>query len=214
MFAGKWSIVSCCSSQIRLSFAKSFGSSDRDSMTTRELIMMAGMYPWHVLGAFVAVPFLAGLLGLILGVQRAKQSPWRYLYSILVHLACVPGMAAAVLTGYAVLFTRQNLLDVNLLIYLLPIMSMAATLLFIRRNVSFDDIPGFDRLSGLMVMIAITFMLVLALERTRIWLVFGASIYTVFALVIVCYGLLKWGAYMLFRRKDESRIEPPSFGLR
>lgn len=183
-------------------------------MTARDLILAAGDYPWEVLGVFVALPLVSWLLGMILGSQRGESSPWKYLYSVLVYLACVPGMLAAVLTGYAVLFTRQNLLDVNLLVYVLPIVSMTVTLLLINKTVAFEKIPGFDRLSGLMVMIAVTFVLVLALEKTRIWLVFGASIYSAIALVLVCYGLLKWGAHMLFRKKDEPRIKPPSLNLR
>ena len=74
---------------------------------------------------------------------------------------------------------------------------------------SFDDIPGFDRLSGLMVVIAITFVLVLAIEKTRIWLFFGGSITRLILLVAGLLALLKWGAYMLFRKKDEPKRDPP-----
>ena len=56
------------------------------------------------------------------------------------------GLFAAVITAYGLFFTRTNLLEVNLLVYALPIVSMAFTLLAVRRNVEFESIPGFDRL--------------------------------------------------------------------
>ena len=91
---------------------------------------------------------------------------------------------------------------------------MVLTLILIRRNVSFDDIPGFDRISGLMMLLAVTFVIVLAIQRTRIWILFGSSIYTLIVLVIALFALLKWGAYMLSRRKREPRMKPPSIDLR
>ena len=49
------------------------------------------------------------------------------------------------------------------------------TLAVIRRQVAFDEVPGFDRIWGLMTMIAMTFIIVLAIARTRIFLFFGGS---------------------------------------
>jgi hypothetical protein len=127
------------------------------------------------------------------------RSPWRYFYALLVYLACIPGIFASVLTGYALFFHNENLLDVNILVYLLPIATMTATLYLIRNNVEFDRIPGFDRLSGLMIMIAVSFAMALALQKTRIWIFFGSSIVTLFALALGLFALLKWGAHMFFR---------------
>ena len=85
-------------------------------------------------------------------------------------------MFAGVLTAYALFFTKENLLDVSIVVYLLPIVSMVVTLVLIRKNVSFEDVPGFERLSGLMVMIACSFAIALVIQKTRIWIVFGGSI--------------------------------------
>ncbi len=183
-------------------------------MTARELVMFASQYPWHLTAYFVVVPVLSVLVGIAHGPGRGILAPWKYLYSLLIHLACVPGILATILTGYALFFTRENLLDANLVVYIFPIVSMALTLILIRRTVSFDDIPGFDRISGLIVLLAVTFVLVLGIQRTRIWLFFGSSIYTIIALVAVLFALLKWGAYMLFRQRHEPRIKPPSLDLK
>jgi hypothetical protein len=183
-------------------------------MTARDLVALAAQYQWHLTALFVVLPLVSGLMRFAHGQGRGGLSPWKYLYSVMIYLSCVPGILAAILTGYALFFTKENLLDVNLVIYMLPIVSMAVTLIIIAKSVSFDDIPGFDRISGLMVLLAITFVLVLAIQKTRIWLLFGGSIYTLIGLVVGLYALLKWGAYMLFRRKDEPLIKPPSLKLR
>jgi len=180
-------------------------------MTTRDLIHLAGQYAGLLLLAFVAPPVLAWLAGRVHGKDQGRLSPWKYFYSVLVYLVCVPGMFAAVITAYTLFFSGENLLDANLLVYFLPIASMVATLVLIRKNVSFDDIPGFDHLSGLMVMVGCSFAIALAIQKTRIWVFFGGSIEKLFFLAAGVFALLKWGTYMLFRRRDEPRQELPKF---
>jgi len=183
-------------------------------MTARQIVAWVGQYPWHLTVLFIILPLVSGLIGLIHGRDRGGLSPWKYVYAVLVYAACIPGMLAAVLTGYILFFTRQNMLDVNLLVYIAPIISMAATLIAIGKNVSFEEVPGFDRVTGLMVLLGVTFVLMLGLERTRIWLFFGSSIFALIAIVAVLFALLKWAAHMLFRSKSEPRIKPRSFDLK
>ncbi len=180
-------------------------------MTTRDFIGLAGQH-WIVLTAlFVALPLATWLCGRLHGQGNGGAAPWKYFYSVLVYLACVPGLFAAVLTAYTLFLSHENLLDVNPLVYFLPIVSMIVTLVFMRKNVSFDQVPGFDRLSGLMVMIGCSFALALAIQKTNIWLFFGGSIEKLFLLAGGIFALLKWGTYALFRRRDEPKQEPPAF---
>jgi len=180
-------------------------------MTTREFIQWAGPHWVVLLAVFVAPPVIVWLIGQTHAKDNGKLAPWKYLYSMLVYLVCAPGMFAGVITAYTLFFSRENLLDANLLVYFLPIVSMVATLVLIRKNVSFDDVPGFDRLSGLMVMVACSFIIALAIEKTRIFLFFGGSIEKLFLLAAGIFALLKWGSYMLFRRRDEPKQLPPKF---
>jgi hypothetical protein len=169
-------------------------------MTTREFIEMAGRH-WMILaGLFLLPPVAAWLCGLAHGRGNGGNTPWKYAYSSLVYLACVPGTFAAVLTCYTLFFTRENLLDVNPLVYFLPIVSMVATLIVISRIVSFELVPGFNRLEGLMVMIACSFAVALAIQKTRIFIGFFGSIDRLLLLAAGVFALLRWGAYMLFRR--------------
>lgn len=180
-------------------------------MTTRELIQWAGQHSLVLLLVVIAPPVLAWLASQTHGRDQGKLAPWKYLYSLLVYLACVPGMFASVITAYALFFNRENLLDVNLLVYFFPIASMVATLVFIRKKVSFEDVPGFDRLSGLMVMVACSFVIALVIQKTRIFVFFGGSIEKLFLLAAGVFALLKWGTNRLFRRRDEPKPERPKF---
>ena len=180
-------------------------------MTLRELIQTAGSHPLPVAGTLVALPVLAWLVGVLHREGEGRNAPWKYGYAALVYLACIPGMFAAVLTAYAMFFQNENLLDANLLVYLLPLASMGATLVAIRKRVAFDDVPGFDRLSGLMVLLAGSFGLALALHKTRLFLGFFGSIEMFFLLAAGIFALLKWGAYTLFRSKAEPAKPMPKF---
>jgi hypothetical protein len=166
-------------------------------MTLRELLQWFGQYPWILAAVFLIPPALVLIAGLVHGRGNGGQSPWRYLYSVLIYMASVPGMGAAVVTTYAVVFAHESLLDMNLMVSLVPIVSMVLTLVLARRNVDFDQVPGFDRLFGLMVVLAITFILILGIAKTRIWLFFGASIFTLALLVAILIAVLMWGAKML-----------------
>jgi hypothetical protein len=170
-------------------------------LTVRDLTQIAAGHPMVILIVFVAVPVIAGVVGLLHGRGRGGLSPWKYVYTVIIYLVCIPGILSAVLTGYALFFTRQNLLDVNLLVYFVPVISMAVTLILASKSVKFDAVPGFGRLSGLMAIIAITFVLALAIQKTRLWLFFGASIFWFVVLVVGLFVLLKWGVYMLFRSR-------------
>ncbi len=63
-----------------------------------------------------------------------------------------------------------------------------------------------------MVVLGLTFGVVFALSRTRLWVVFGGSLLLLGALGAFIFALIKWGGYMAFRRRDEPQLPPPKFG--
>jgi len=139
---------------------------------------------------------------------------WRFPYTagenggaafVLVYLVCVPGILAATLSAYLLFFTRQNLLQLNLVVFALPVVSMLCSLALIRRQVSMDSIPGFDRLGGLMLLIALTFALVLAIEKTRIWLFFGSSFATLVLVAALLFAVLRYASRLLLDGRARSR---------
>ncbi len=140
-------------------------------MTLRDFFESCGDNPFLIIAFFALIPFTAFLAG-ILGKNEGHLSPWKYLYSILIYLVCVPGIFAITLNLYIFLFERQiSILDMNLVTQILPIASMILTILIIRRNVNLDYVPGFDKIGGLIMMITAILMIMWAFDRTRIWVV-------------------------------------------
>lgn len=156
-------------------------------MTLRELFDYLSANPAVMMLYFLMVPFTAFLAG-ILGKGEGHLSPWKYLYSTLIYLVCVPGIFAAALAVYLFLFEKGgSIFNVNLLTQVLPIVSMIATLGIIRRNVPFESIPGFSKLSSLMLMIASIFVLMYFLDRLH--LVAWVNVPVIYLILIVA-GLL------------------------
>lgn len=181
-------------------------------MTPRELLARLAADPWPLVAFYGAVPAAALVLGLVHRRDGGNESPWKYLYSLLVYAACVPGLLGAVVTGYMLFFSRENLLDVNVLVTLVPVVSMVVTLLVAGRHVDFDRLPGFGRLSGLMVTIGLSFVIVLFLQKLNVFVFFGGSVVLLVSAAAFVFALLRWGAYMAFRRHDEPTVRAPKFG--
>jgi hypothetical protein len=181
-------------------------------MTPRQWLDLLASEPVWVGGYLASLPALAFLVALSHPRGKGNDAPWKYVYSLLVYAACIPGMFGAAITLYMMLFAGENLLDVNMLVTLGPVASMAATLAIAGRNVDFGPLPGFGRLNGLMVVLGLTFGVLFALSRTRLWLVFGGSIFVLIGFAAFVFALIRWGGYMAFRRRDEPERPPPKFG--
>ncbi|MEP7195164.1 MAG: hypothetical protein ABI851_01505 [Saprospiraceae bacterium] len=118
---------------------------------------------------FAGVPALTLLISWISEPDCYKE-PWKYFYTILVYAACIPGIFAVTLNVYFFFWERRSIMDAELFIQFFPILSMIITLFIIRRYISFEAIPGFDKLSGLMLIIGILLSLMWILERTNIYI--------------------------------------------
>ncbi|MCP4218446.1 MAG: hypothetical protein GY765_27670 [bacterium] len=160
-------------------------------MTIQDLIVLLSKHQTTLLIIFAAIPFCAFLGGLMQGPTPCDKSNARYLYSVLVYLSCIPGMFSTVLTGYSVFFLRASILNINLFIYILPIISMIATLMIISRKASFDHIPGFQRIWGFMLMIAVSFTVAFILYRTVIFIGFIGKMSGLLVVAAVVFILMK-----------------------
>lgn len=181
-------------------------------MTPRQWLEWISAQPLWLFGYLIALPVFSLALGSLHKPGAGNGSPWKFLYSGLVFGACIPGMFGAVIALYVLLFTRQNLLDMNVLVTFGPVAAMALTLGIAARHVDFGPLPGFGRLSGLLTILGLTFAALFLLSRTRIWIVFGGSLFLLGMLGAFVFALFKWGSFMLFRRQNESERPPPKFG--
>lgn len=134
-------------------------------MTLGEFFEIVSGNPSILIFYFIAVP-LTALLAWIFGKGQGHLSPWKYLYTVLIYLACVPGIFSVTLNVYHFLFERQSIYDSNIYTQILPILSMILTIVLIRKNIDLDLIPGFGRLSSLMLLIAIVLTIMWIIDRT------------------------------------------------
>lgn len=145
-------------------------------MTLGEFFQALSDNPSIVCFLFLSVP-LTAFLASIFGKEEGAKTPWKELYSVLIYLTCIPGIFAITLNVYLFLFERQPVNDVNLYTQVVPIISMLVTLWLIRKNVRLDEIPGFDKLGGLIMILAALIIFMWILEKTHI-----------FAITIIPFG--------------------------
>ena len=137
-------------------------------MTLRELFDYLSANPLMVAAYFLLLLIIAILAG-TMARGEGHLSPWKYLYSAIVYLVCIPGIFAAALAVYLFLFEQGgSIYNVNLLTQVLPVVAMIIVLGVVRRNVEFAYIPGFGRLTGLMMTIFTIYLLMYILNRMHL----------------------------------------------
>lgn len=170
-------------------------------MTLREFFQLLALNPEILIFFFIACP-LTALLSSWLGKGEGHLSPWKYMYSVLVYLICIPGIFSVTLNIYLFLFERQSVFDMDIWTQILPIISMILTLLLIRKNVSFDQIPGFGKIHGLMLMIGAILVLMWLIDRTHIIAISFIPFYQVIIAFLVLLGVAMIGWRKFSGRKS------------
>lgn len=166
-------------------------------MTLRDLLVYIGNHPEAVVLYFALLPVAALLLAWIAGAE-GRNSPWRYLYSAIIYLSAVPGIFALSLNVYIFLFERSSILNLDIYTQVLPILSTILTLGIIRRNVDLSYIPGFGKLSGLLMLIAASIGLMWLVDRTHIYAIVSMPFTVVVLIFIVLMLVLSFGYRQAF----------------
>ena len=161
-------------------------------MTLGEFFEWTGEHPVLLLGFFIAVPLIALLAGMF-SKGEGHLSPWKYLYSLLIYLVSIPGIFAVTLSIYLFLFERRSIMDTNLYTQVLPILSMIATILIIKKQVSLDLVPGFDRISGLILIIAALMCLMWIVDKTHIYAITFLPFYVVIFILLAGFFVIRLG---------------------
>jgi len=175
-------------------------------MSLQELFERTSEHPTSILIFFLMLPITAFIAGAMTDEEERYDKPWEYLYSVLIHLACIPGILALTMCAYHLFFDRRSLVDLNVFTYFLPIVAMIGTLFVIKQDVNLDRIPGFDRIPGLLTMIAATFIGILLLQKTRIWVMFnGGSAVNLLIIFVVIFVLFRWGLSRFFQSTPKER---------
>ena len=137
-------------------------------MTLGEFIDWIGRDPKYIICFFLLIPVGAALMWFI-AKDKGHISPWKYIYSILIYSVCIPGVSAVAFNLYLFVFQRQDVFAMDIFTQVMPILSMVLTLWLVRRNVAFESIPGFDKLSQLITIIFALLMLLWLGDRVRIY---------------------------------------------
>src|SRR6187551_1181182 len=137
-------------------------------MTLAEFFELCGRNPILLLSFFLGIPLIA-LLAMLFSNGQGHLSPWKYLYSVLIYLVAIPGIFAITLSVYFFLFERRSIFDTNLFTQVMPIVSMIATFILIRKQVDLDLVPGFGKLSGLITIISVLMILMWIIDKTHIY---------------------------------------------
>ena len=182
-------------------------------MTTRDFIELIGRYPLLVLACCAALPLLAFCCGLLHGKGQGAHAPWKYLYAVLVYLACIPGLFCSVIVAYTLFFTHENLLNVDPLVYFGPIAAMIITLVLVNHRAALGALPGVNRLSSFMIIIAVSFAVILAIEKTFIGIIFFANFFHLLLIGLGIFLVLKWATSRLFRGPDEKSGDMPEIKM-
>jgi hypothetical protein len=143
---------------------------------------------------WIVIYFVAifGLSLLISQRQKKVTTPLNaQILSLFVFMVCIPGILAAIVVFYSLFFVHINLLEVNVVIYFLPIVMMILTLFVIAKNVNLNGLPGFNRLSGLMTLLTFTGFILLLLYKLRFMVGFFASIQSLLIFGVVLYFIFK-----------------------
>ncbi|MEP7267205.1 MAG: hypothetical protein ABI844_06215 [Saprospiraceae bacterium] len=155
-------------------------------MTLQDFFNFIGSHPSILLFYGIAIPLSAFLTG-VFSRDEGYLSPWKYLYSFIIYLVCVPGIFALMLNIYLFLFERQSIWSLNLYTQALPVVVMIFTLMIIRKFVNLDYIPGFEKLGGLVLMVTAVLLIMWFLDKTHIY-VFSFMPFSQVILIII--GLL------------------------
>src|SRR6187431_2417097 len=159
-------------------------------MTLGEFFEWTKGHPVLLLGFFILIPFIA-FLALLFSKGEGHLSPWKYLYSVLIYLVAIPGIFAVTLSIYLFLFERRSIFDTNLFTQVMPIVSMLATFILIRKQVDLDLVPGFGKLSGLITIISVLMILMWIIDKTHIYSITFMPFWAVIPILVAGF-LLIW----------------------
>lgn len=146
---------------------------------------------------FILIPVIAIILWWV-AKGHGHESPWNYAYAILVYLVCIPGIFAFTLSLYIFIFQRGDVFQTNLLLQVLPVMSMVLTLWLIRRNVSFEQIPWFGNISRLITILFVAFILMFLADKIHIYSITFVPLWQIILIFIGLVLLIRYAWTKLF----------------
>ena len=139
-------------------------------MTLRDIFDHVSANPSALIWFLLCIPLLTFIVSIWQDPNTPpQQSQARYMYAVLAYCAAIPGIFAFTLNLYTFLFERQSIWTMNLVTQVLPIVTMVVTLILIKRNVPFEHVPAFGKLSGFITLIFAAIGIMWFVDRLRIY---------------------------------------------
>ena len=139
-------------------------------MTLRDIFDHVSTNPSALIWFLLCIPLLTFIVSIWQDPNTPpQQSQARYMYAVLAYCAAIPGIFAFTLNLYTFLFERQSIWTMNLVTQVLPIITMVITLILIKRNVPFEHVPAFGKLSGFITLIFAAIGIMWFVDRLRIY---------------------------------------------
>lgn len=160
-------------------------------MTLQQFFSWIQQNSIFVLYYYTALLFLTLLLNSI-AENKGQLYPWNWIYSTIIYLVCIPGIFAVTLNVYFFLFEKRSIMDAELLLQFLPIVMMLVTIYYIQKNVTLDDIPGFEKLFGLIWIIGVILSLMWVVDRTHLYAISFVPFYYVLIFIIASIFILRY----------------------
>lgn len=174
-----------------------------DSITIFGLVNSLLQYRVIIATFIILIPVISFVVGILLK-RAGKTKACAWFLSIIIYITLIPGICILIIVLYLFFFAGTNLVtQLDIILYFGPIISMIATLIIVSRIMPFRDIPGFDRLSGLMLVTGISFAIILFLYRLRFFIGFFASLEILILIFAAIFVLLKIGIEKIFKRKEK-----------
>jgi len=162
-------------------------------MTLEEFFQVISENPAFILFFFVALP-LTAFLASVFGKGEGHLTPW----SFLAFAAAIPGIFAIMLNVYLFLFEKQPIMQTDVYTQILPILIMILTFWLINRNVPFELIPGFDKISGLLMIVIAVLAIMWFLDRLHIVAFTYMPFHYVLIFLVAAFVAVRFGVKKMF----------------
>lgn len=159
-------------------------------MTLQDLLTLSNNYQKEYVLFFLTLPVLAMIIGSLKKPYTKNKWLW-YIAGAIVYLVSIPWVVSILLGLYSIFFLQVNLLELNLLTYVLPAASMVTTFLILEKTLWLKDIPWFSKVSSLLMLITLTLILVSLIQKMFIGVVFVWSVWYIIGLFAVIFIWMK-----------------------
>jgi hypothetical protein len=173
-------------------------------MNIKELMQRLEPFQGEIALGLIALPLVTYIIGAVL--QKGSRWLTRYLFAAAIYLAVIPGMCMAVIILYMLLFVRANLLqEMHLVLHFLPVVSMLATLWAVSRLEDFEEVPGFGRIQGFMILVGLSFAGLLFVHKMFVGILFFAKFEFLLAALGGMLVIWRLGVARLFRKPRDTQ---------